>query len=118
MSADNRPMEISMEIRKDIGIVNIKSEGKRKKMSFKIEIKLIPLLTYKSIICRILPIIRTKVNTNKIMKNKKDVSLNMYRLIILFILIFISNKYHLIKGYFKLNIYIMYDHSYSLEIMN
>jgi len=66
-------------------MVNINKEGSKKKTSFIMEKKLIPLLTYKSIICRILPMIKTKVSTNKIMKKTDDVSLNIYLLIILYI---------------------------------
>jgi len=78
-------MAMSMAINSDMGMVNVNKEGSKNKMTLMIEKKLIPLLTYKSIICRMLPMIKTKVSTNKIMKKRDDVSLNMYLLIILYI---------------------------------
>src|SRR4030042_1079135 len=57
--------------------------SKRNVIILAMEKKLTPLLTIKSMICRILPMSRTKVKTNKIMKKDIAISLNIYRKIIL-----------------------------------
>lgn len=83
MSEDNLPTAINMAIKRAMGMVNSMKEGIRKIIIFTIEKKLTPLLITRSIICRIFPISRTKVRTNKIMRKGKAISLNMYRLMIL-----------------------------------
>jgi len=64
-------------------MVNSIKEGKRNKMSLAIAKALIPLLIIKSMICRIFPMSRTKVRINKMMIKEEEISLKIYRLMIL-----------------------------------
>jgi 16S rRNA A1518/A1519 N6-dimethyltransferase RsmA/KsgA/DIM1 with predicted DNA glycosylase/AP lyase activity len=83
LSAENRPMAMRMDIKREIGIVNSMKEGKRKKISLAIAKTLMPLLITKSMICNIFPMSRTKVRINKMMIKEEAISLNIYRLMIL-----------------------------------
>ena len=83
LSAENRPMAMRMDIKREIGIVNSIKEGKRKKISLAIAKTLMPLLITKSMICNIFPMSRTKVRINKMMIKEEAISLNIYRLMIL-----------------------------------
>jgi hypothetical protein len=76
-------MAIRMAIKRAIGMVNSIKEGKRKKISLAIVKALIPLLIIKSMICRIFPMSRTKVKINKMMMKEEEISLKIYRLMIL-----------------------------------
>ena len=83
LSAENRPMAMRMDIKREIGIVNSMKEGKRKKISLAIAKTLMPLLITKSMIFNIFPMSRTKVRINKMMIKEEAISLNIYRLMIL-----------------------------------
>jgi hypothetical protein len=93
LSLENLPSPIRMDISKDMGIVKVSSEGIKKKISFDMSKKLTPLLTMRSMSWRIFPIKRTKVRMKRIMKKGSAISRNMYRLIMLFIIIFRSVYY-------------------------
>jgi hypothetical protein len=60
-----------------MGIVNNMNEGRRKITSLAMTKMLIPLLTIKSMIWRILPINKVKVSTNRIMMKGKAISLKI-----------------------------------------
>jgi hypothetical protein len=68
LSADSLPNPIRIDIRSDMGMVNIRNDGVNKRKSFDMSMKLTPLLTIKSINWRIFPMRRTKVKTKIIMK--------------------------------------------------
>jgi hypothetical protein len=76
-------MAMRMDIKRAMGIVKSMKEGNRKIIILAMEKTLTPLLMNKSIICRIFPMSRTKVSTNRIIKKEDAISLNIYRLMIL-----------------------------------
>jgi hypothetical protein len=77
LSEESLPIAIKIAIKRAMGIVNNRKEGKRKITSLAMEKMLIPLLTIKSMIWRIFPISKTKVRTNKIMMNGNAISFNI-----------------------------------------
>jgi hypothetical protein len=70
-------MAIKMAIRRAMGIVNSMNEGRRKMISLATMKMLIPLLTIKSMIWRILPMSNVKVSMNKMMMKGKAISLKI-----------------------------------------
>jgi hypothetical protein len=83
LSEDNLPMAIRIDIKSAIGMVNNIKEGNKKIKILAIEKKLTSLLINKSMICRIFPISKTKVRTNKIITKGNAISLKIYRSMIL-----------------------------------
>ena len=77
LSPDSRPSPIRIETSRDMGMVNMRKEGISSRTNFMISRKPTPLLTKRSMSCRILPISRTNVRMKRTMTKGSAISRRM-----------------------------------------
>jgi len=77
LSLESLPRPISTAIRSDMGIVTVRNEGRMNKTILTTVRTLTPLLTIRSVICRIFPMSRTKVKTRIVIRKGRVISFRM-----------------------------------------